>query len=457
MNDLHHHYLEEQSKLQSLGTPAKTRQQAIEHFNRLGFPHKKMEDWRFTNHTPFTSRPLRYGGVHSHFRSKEKEYRQFLQEFTHPDEILIVFIDGVFSPELSQDIPRPSVVLRSLKEFLTSPDSLPYQSFWQGTEVFQQEEAFSLLNQAFLEDGVFLFISKGVEVVKPIHLFYLTTEHFQEGMLHPRNLIILEKLAKAHVVETYAHLSQGIEAIKEERGKELQQPTTVYMMNALTDIYLQEGAQLDHYKIQLEAFQAFHMGNISVRVPKDAHYRSFAFQLGGQLSRNNIRVELQGTGASAQVDGLYTLRESQQGETYSFIDHQAPHTQSGQLYKGILDGKSHGVFKGKILVRKAAQQTQSSQLNKNLLFNNLAHVSTQPQLEIYADDVKCNHGATIGQIDQEEVFYLQSRGIPPERAKRILAHAFAMDVILKIPHRELQDRFNHLLSDHFEKYVKEVF
>jgi Fe-S cluster assembly protein SufD len=271
------------------------------------------------------------------------------------------------------------------------------------------------LNTAFIASGAFIFIPAGVEVESPVHLLFLSDGRDASVVSFPRVLIVAESGSKATVIESYSGVAEG-----------------AYFTNAVVEINLADGARLNHYKVQRESAEAFHVATTQATLGSASSFNSTTITLGARLSRHDINVVLDHEGAECRVDGLYLVGESQHTDTHSLIDHRQPHCTSHQLYKGILDGKSRAVFNGKVFVREGAQQTDAKQTNRNLLLSNEARVDTKPQLEIFADDVKCAHGATVGQLEEEELFYLISRGLNPDLARNLLTYGFAEEVIEKI-------------------------
>jgi Fe-S cluster assembly protein SufD len=272
--------------------------------------------------------------------------------------------------------------------------------------------SFTALNTAFMLDGGVVQIAKDAEVERPIHLLFITDALAAKGMMHPRNLILVGRNARATVIESYVSPDDAR-----------------YLMNTVTEVSIAEGATLNHYKIQREGRRAFHVGTIEASQAKDSHYLSFSFATGAALSRTNVYTTLDGPGAGATLNGLYMLDGEQHCDHQTQIVHAQPSCFSRELYKGILDGRSHGVFNGKVFVHPEAQKTDGKQTNNTLLLSDTAHVDTKPQLEIFADDVKCTHGATVGQIDQTALFYMKSRGVNRDTARRLLTYAFAADVL----------------------------
>jgi Fe-S cluster assembly protein SufD len=269
------------------------------------------------------------------------------------------------------------------------------------------------LNTAFIQSGVFVYVPKNVKLEKPLQITFIGGT--ANSAAFPRVLVIAEENSSATLIENFV-------AGSEDR----------YFTNAIAEIVLRDGAHLEHYRLQRESKKAFHVSTTSAELGRASRYDTTSINLGAQLSRHDISVVMDHEGAETWVDGLYMVDSDQHTDTHSVIDHKQPHCNSHQLYKGILDGNARAVFNGKIFVREGAQKTDAMQTNKNLLLSDKARVDTKPQLEIYADDVKCAHGAAVGQIDPEELFYLETRGIGPELSRSLLTYGFAEEVIAKI-------------------------
>jgi len=293
-------------------------------------------------------------------------------------------------------------------------------------------QSFTALNTAFMIDGAVVQIAKDTEVDRPIHLLFITDATAAKGMMHPRNLILVGRHAKATVIESFVSTTDA-----------------VYLTNAVTEVSVGEGATLRHYKMQRESARAFHVGTIEASQARDSHYVSFSLATGAALSRTNIYTTLDGEGCGATLNGLYMANGEQHVDHQTQIIHAQPNCFSREMYKGILDGRSHGVFNGKVYVHPIAQKTDGKQTNNNLLLSETAQVDTKPQLEIFADDVKCTHGATVGQIDQLALFYLKSRGIDAALAKRLLTYAFAAGVLETIEVDEVREGLEKMTLERF--------
>jgi Fe-S cluster assembly protein SufD len=383
------------------------RRAAFDRFATLGFPTTKNEDWHYTSVAPiveheYTPLTIKSGDL------DRADVVPF--QFGARDWYTMVFVNGRFAPELSDVGKLPSGVrVWDLASAWTRAADVVDRV---GKLASYDTQTFTALNTAFMYDGGVVQVAKDTTVDRPIHLLYITDAIAAKAMLHPRNLILVGRNAKATVIESYVSPTEAM-----------------YFTNAVTEVCLGEGATLDHYKIQREARRAFHVGTAEVSQAKDSHYFSFSFATGAALSRTNIYTTLDGQGSGATLNGLYMLDGEQHCDHQTQIIHARPNCFSREHYKGILDGRSHGVFNGKVFVHPEAQKTDGKQTNNTLLLSDTAHIDTKPQLEIFADDVKCTHGATVGQIDQTALFYMKSRGVNRDTARRLLTYAFAADVL----------------------------
>jgi Fe-S cluster assembly protein SufD len=409
--------LQERAGAGSAAWVERLRESAFASFERLGFPTTHQEEWKYTNVAPIAKAKFETAFESGEVLPPALDVAG-LQAFTYEEarRSQLVFVNGVYRPELSS--------VEALPEGVAAMDiaaALKEEKY--GDVIREQlarsadfsEHAFTALNTAFLASGAFLLIPHGVQVEQPVHLLFLADGRGALTASFPRVLIVAERGSTATVIESYASVSED-----------------VYFTNAVVEINLGEGARLNHYKVQRESAEAFHVATTQASLGRNSSYNSTAITLGAQLSRHNINVTLDHEGAECWVDGLYLVTTGQHTDTHSLIDHRQPHCTSHQLYKGILDGKSRAVFNGKVFVREGAQQTDAMQTNRNLLLSNEARVDTKPQLEIFADDVKCAHGATVGQLEDEELFYLSSRGLNADLARNLLTYGFAEEVIEKI-------------------------
>ena len=284
------------------------------------------------------------------------------------------------------------------------------------------------MNTAFISDGAFVYIPKDSIVDAPIHLLFIATASGKPEVSHPRNLIVAGANTQVKIVESYVGLDKA-----------------VYFTNAVTEIVAGENSVIDHYKLQRESVQAFHVATLQIQQARSTTFSTCSISMGGALVRNDVNAVLDGEGCESVLNGLYLVTGQQHVDNHTQIDHAKPHCSSREFYKGILDEKARGVFNGRIIVRPGAQKTDSKQTNKNLLLSEGALVNTNPQLEIYADDVKCTHGATIGQLSADVLFYLRSRGINLETARNLLTYAFASDITSRIKIESIRTELENIL------------
>jgi len=393
-----------------------TRQRSFDQFERAGFPTVQDEEWKYTNVSSiakgnFTPVIAANGTA----LSKGPALAPFTYEETRNS--VFVFVNGIFRGDLSSTKSLESITAIKLDEALQDPNhELVIRERLQ-LDAPDNQNGFALLNTALFAGGLFIRIPRGVKLETPIQLQFISEAIDGEtAAAFPRIVIVGEANSAATFIESYSAGDND----------------NSYFTNAIVDLVLEDGARFQHYKVQREGARASHIATTRVDVGRNAVYETTTINLGAALSRHDIRVTMDHEGASCAVDGLYMVDGSQHTDTHSVIDHRQPHCSSHQLYKGILDGKSRAVFNGKVFVRHGAQQTDAQQTNKNLLLSDNAQVDTKPQLEIYADDVKCTHGAAIGQLSEDEMFYLESRGINPALAKNMLTYGFAEEVIERI-------------------------
>lgn len=404
---------------------AEIRKSAFARFSELGFPTTRDEDWRYTNVGPIAAIEFELADGDCALPTSE-ELSPF--QFDLGGGCLLVFVNGRFSPDLSSLKPLPDgVEVLSLAEAIRSDNPLLKAHLAQHVDF--QDHTFAALNTAFIEDGAFIHIPRGVAVKEPIHLLHICRPSGQAIVTHPRHLIVADENSEVTVVETYAGL-----------GDE------VYFTNGVTEIVVGENATVDHYKVERESARAFHIATRQVHQFRSSTIWSHTVSFGGGLIRNNINAVLDGEGCDCTLNGLYVLAGDQQVDNHLRVDHAKPHCNSWEFFKGVLDERSKAVFTGRIVVHEDAQKTNAKQSNMNLLLSEDALVNTRPQLEILADDVKCTHGATIGQIDPEAIFYLRTRGISEGAARSLLIYAFAGESIGQIRLVALRDQLQDLLS-----------
>jgi Fe-S cluster assembly protein SufD len=383
------------------------RREGMDRMRATGFPTVRDENWKYTNVAPILKVP---------FEEAPEDGPRGQRPHPVPlpageGEIQLVFVNGRHAPDLSSP-PRDGVEIRSLREILASQPDLAEPHLGK---VLRNGNAFAAANAAFLEDGAFVRIAAGHAVAEPIHLVFLSEPVFEPTLSHPRNLIVAERGSQAAVVETYVGTTGEL-----------------YFTNAVTEVVLDDAANLDLYKLERESTNAYHVTTTEVRQGRDSRFASHSMTFGGALVRNDLNVRLEAEGAECTLNGLFIGSGTQHLDNHTLIDHAKPHGTSRELYKGIMGGRSRGIFHGKIIVRPDAQKTDAIQTNKNLLLSKEALVNSTPALEIFADDVKCRHGSTIGQLDAGAMFYLRSRGIGEEEARELLVFAFASDVASRI-------------------------
>ncbi len=394
---------------------ANLRDKAGERFEALDFPTPHHEEWKYTNVAPILKTPFR--------QLLDLDLQDVtaasIAPFTYAEtrRSQLVFVNGLYAPQLSDLSALPGgVTVCNLAQATGEAAKAVHTHL--ATQANHHDEVFTALNTSSLGDGALVYIPNGQAVETPIHLLFLTTAK-EATVAHPRVLIVAGAGAIATVVESYAALPSS-----EEAG--------VYFTNAVAEVIVQNGAVVTHYRLQQESEQAFHIATTQVYQERGSNYTSYAISLGGAIARHDLNVVLGDEGAETTIDGLYVVTGKQHCDNHTTIDHAHPHGTSHQVYKGILNDQGRAVFNGKVFVRKGALLTDAHQLNKNLLLSSQAHVDTKPQLEIFADDVKCSHGATVGQLEDEELFYLATRGLPPEHAQALLTYGFAEHIISKI-------------------------
>ena len=403
---------------------AERRQAAIQRFARLGFPTTHDEAWRFTRLTPLTRTGFAHAGA-----SDSRPSPAGLDSLTgdNSSACRLVFLNARFSPEHSfaGDLP-PGVRVQGAGELLNGETPSIQEAL--GRYAGAGEEIFAALNTAFLQDVALIHLPRNTVVEQPIHLHFHSGGEGEPVVSYPRCLVLAGANSQARIVESYSGT-----------------PDALYFTNTVTELVALEGAVVEHYKLQQESLSAFHIATLQFHLGRSATVSSHSISLGGALVRNHVNAVLDGEGAEATLNGFSLTTGRQHVDNHTCIEHAKPHCNSFELYKGILDNRSSGVFNGRIIVRPHAQKTDSKQTNQNLLLSEEALVNTNPQLEIYADDVKCTHGATIGQLDPQAVFYLQSRGIGREAARQLLTFAFANDVASQIRIEPIRARLEKTL------------
>jgi Fe-S cluster assembly protein SufD len=410
---------------------AGARQQALQQFRERGLPTTRDEDWRFTSVTPIadTRFVLPANGASS---LQAADLAPF--QWDGDRSATLVFVNGAYVAAASniRDLPA-GVRVENLSHAMSScGEGLEAHLTRLGEK---DRRAFTALNTAFLADGAFVFVPDGTAVPKPIHLLFLSIGEAQPTMTHPRVLVVAGATSEVTIVESYG-------AARAER----------YLTNTVTEIVAGENATITHYKIQREHPDSFHMAAMYLHAARNSTVASHSISLGGALVRNDIVAVLDGEGAHCTLNGLYLSDGSRMVDNHTTIDHAKPHCDSREVYKGILADRARAVFNGKIVVRPDAQKTDAKQTNKALLLSEDAQINTKPQLEIFANDVKCTHGAAIGQMDDDAIFYLRARGLGAAQARDMLVHAFAGDVLNQMPLAPLRARVDEELSQRLARW-----
>ena len=380
------------------------RETAFARFCAVGFPTTRDEDWRFTNVAALARTPFKLA------REREVQFTvSDLVPWRMQDAVArMVFVDGHFAPQLSNwgPLPHRTTVNSLRKEIMSRPGMVAGH---MGRYLDIERDPYCALNTAFAEDGAYVHVSRGVVLEQPIHLLFISMSSSTPTMTHPRNLIVVEDESQASIVEEYVSFGDETPAFS----------------NVVTELVVGGNAIVTHSMIEREHMQTYNFSTLRVEQARSANVASHSLLLGGGLVRNNVHPVLAGEGGECLINGLFIGSGRQHLDNYMLVEHRSPHCASRQFYNGILEDRAHGVFHGRIIVHKDAQKTDAKQTNRNLLLSDDAQIDTKPQLEIYADDVKCTHGATIGQIEEDALFYLRSRGISEMDARRLLLQAFA--------------------------------
>jgi|SRR5579859_2573563 len=383
------------------------REEAFARFCEVGFPTTHDEDWRFTNVSAIARTRFQLAS-----KVPDEGSQGELEALRIPEmRCQFVFVNGRFRPELSPvgKLPTGVKVGSLAEEIRSNPQAIESHL---GRYLDIRRDPFSALNTAFAEDGAFVHIRKGAVVEEPIYFLFVSTGGHEALMSHPRNLVIAEAESEAAIVEDYVSLDGG-----------------TAFCNTATELVAGDSAVVSHYMIERENRQSFNISTLRIQQGRSTNIASHSVLLGGGLVRNNVHPVLAGEGSECLINGLFVGSGRQHLDNYMLVEHASPHCDSRQFYNGILDGNAHGVFHGRIIVHKDAQKTDAKQTNRNLLLSDDAQIDTKPQLEIYADDVKCTHGATIGQIEENALFYLRSRGIDETSARKLLLFAFASECL----------------------------
>ena len=414
----------------------KLRADAIARFETLGFPTTKHEDWRYTN-----IRPIAEGNFQWSADEPEKVSQEDIDKFHFGDLSCtqLLFVDGKYVPQHSHRRPLPvpdGLIVKSLGNALKEHAELIEPYLAKHAEF--RDEAFAALNTAYIEDGGFVYVPKDLKLENPIHLLFVSTAGDHKRATHPRNLIIVEDGGDATVLEDYASLGDG-----------------EHFTNAVTEVIVKDDATANHYLIERDNEQTYNVSTLQVYQQDRSNFASHSLLIGGAIVRNNVRPVLDGEKCDSLINGLYISYKQQHMDNHMRVTHAKPNCDSRQFYKGILEDDARAVFTGRIVVDQIAQKTDAKQSNMNLLLSDNAQADAMPQLEIYADDVKCTHGATVGQIDEEAIFYLMARGLSDEAARGLLIYAFAGEVLDRMTIQPVRDVLEQLVLDHLPEGLVE--
>lgn len=407
------------------GVPS-IRENAINAFSKQGLPGRKHEEYKYLNFE------LILKGDYSLSSSNSLKAEQIQSFFLLKDAYVAVFVNGQFKQELSKlnDLPKGLIVC-SLTEAFEKHKTIIEQQYAKHADV--NADNFIALNTALANEGCFVHVAKGAVIEKTVHILYVSTsdEHL---ILNSRNLVVIEENAQVKLLESF----------------EVFNLTSKVVGNACSEIVVKENAIVEHYKVQNESEQSVLINTTQVCQEKKSVFSTVNFTLNGGVVRNNLNIVLDGEYIESHLNGLYLTKNNQQVDNHTLVDHRMPNCNSNELYKGIIDDKSVATFNGKIYVRKDAQKTNAFQSNKNILLSDDGTINTKPQLEIYADDVKCSHGTSTGKLDEDQVFYLRARGLSEVSAKKLLMHAFASEVVNTVKIEELREYLENEISKRFE-------
>jgi len=422
----------ETSKLFLFGN-TQLRDKAMESFNIQGIPNYKHEEYKYTRIDAMLKGEFNFS-ANKNCSDEQIEQLKFLK-----DAYTVIIENGIFVESLSNSHNLPKgLTICSLLDAVKSDSPVFEKHYAQYADV--NADPFIALNTAMTKDGVFIHVAKNTVIEKPIHIIHVSTAS-QNTIINPRNLIVVDENAQAKIIESFETIDS----------------TAKIFCNALTEIVIDERAIMDHYKIQDENTRlkdgqdlGYLMNTTQVIQKTQSVFSTHTFTLSGTLVRNNLTIVMDGEHIESNLNGLYLTAGNQVVDNHTLVDHRKPNCNSNELYKGIIDGKSTATFNGKIFVRKDAQKTNAFQSNKNILLSEAGTINTKPQLEIYADDVKCSHGASTGKLDEDKIFYLRARGLSPESAKKLLMHAFASEVVNTVKIAPLQEYIEGKIFKVFE-------
>jgi len=426
-------YLDNHKKFELLvsNDPFKNiRRDSTSKFETTSFPSKNDEEWKYTNISPILKKEFIPSPLVDTPVSKLMDLDKYL--IPELDVHLLVFINGIFNEDLSSvEQVEDGIIIDSFYNQATNNPDFLHKNLMKKESL---ENSFNLLNNSFMYDGYIIYVPKNKIVQKPVHILNVAAHSDSLPLIQPRNLIVAEENAQVKIINEF---------IGPDRSE--------YFTNIVTEISVDQNANVTFYKIQNESNSAYHIDKTDIIQNESSVFNHFSLSFGGRIVRNDINTKLDGENIELHLYGLYLGNEEQHIDHHTFIDHAKPNCESNELYKGILDDKARGVFSGKIFVNQIAQKTNAFQSNKSVLLSDEASVDAKPQLEIYADDVKCSHGATVGKLDEQAYFYIRSRGVPEDSARSMLIRAFVDDVVSEIKLDPLKEKVNHTIFEHLHR------
>ena len=402
------------------------RQEGLERFRKLGIPTVKDEEWKYTNLSALAGHRYALAAQSALGPAQRKD---ILKRYCRKEDLDIVFVNGALDKELSNLEKVPAgVEIVTLRDALAN-NTAALREIWAHYDP-QKDPAFVAMNKALTQEGLYIHVKDKIIANQLIHVLHVTEAAGAQIATFPHTFILLGKSSEASVLETHVGLNDE----------------SVYLADPLTDVLLEENATLHYSKAQKESLKAYHVGTTRVWQKRDSTFNGFSLAAGAAITRNNLDIVINGEGAAAFLNGLYSVYKEQHVDNHTSVDHRVPNATSSQLYKGVLNDAARAVFNGKIFVQSIAQQTNSYQLNKNLMLGKECRVDTKPQLEIFADDVKCTHGATIGQLNEDEIFYLQARGVPRKAATRLLTQGFVDDILTRLTRDSVREQVARMVA-----------
>lgn len=402
------------------------RQQARGQFERHGLPAKKVEDWKYTSLWKLGQENFTHEAKPSSLDAAGCAEVALLEQAYR-----LVIVDGQFSAELSQlENLESGLTLTPLTESLEQAESM------LNTHIDVEKPGLNALNTLLLQQGAYLHVAANSKIDKPVELLVINSGETDKLATHLRHLVTLEENSEITLVEHYVSLQDN-----------------TGFTNVVTEVDLASNATLQHFKLQHESLKHYHIATLASKQASSSTWNTNSISLGGKLARNDIHSQLLGEESHVTMDGLYLLDGDQHVDNHTRIDHAVPHTTSDEVYKGVMDGDSHAVFNGKVVVHKDAQKTDANQSNRNLLLSRNCEIDSKPEMEIYADDVKCGHGSTVGQLDEQHIFFLRARGLDEVAARSLLTYAFAVDVLHRINDEPIRQALSNVVEQRLPRGV----